>query len=114
MITADGGVVKIYYRKPPCFTNHVYAPDNTGESYHRVRNVSVMIVERTITRPILPSGLAISGVYRRGLRGLEHPPQPGLSTSVYYTSISPLSLMTYTLSKTVLVIFQILYKTICA
>ena len=29
-----------------------------------------------------------SGVYRRGLRGLEHPPQPGLSTSVYYTSIS--------------------------
>ena len=29
-----------------------------------------------------------SGVYRRGLRGLEHPPQPGLSTSIYYTSIS--------------------------
>ena len=32
--------------------------------------------------------IGVRGMYRRGLRGLEHPPQPGLSTSVYYTSIS--------------------------
>ena len=29
----------------------------------RVRNVSAMLVERTITHPILPSGLAVISVY---------------------------------------------------
>ena len=32
--------------------------------------------------------IMLRGVFRRGLRGLEHPPQPRLSTSVYYTNIS--------------------------